>query len=39
MLRGLVEGTGRVYDEKLQVEELECMHHGAAACRFLVRFP
>ena len=39
MLRGLVEGTGRVYDETLQVEELECMHHGASACRFLVRFP
>ena len=39
MLRGLVEGTGRVYAEALQVEELECMHHGASACRFEVRFP
>lgn len=39
MLRGLVEGTGRVYGEALQVEELECMHHGAPACRFEVRFP
>ena len=39
MLRGLVEGTGRVYDETLEVEELECMHHGAAACRLIVRFP
>lgn len=39
MLRGLVEGTGRVYDETLEVEELECMHHGAAACRLLIRFP
>jgi len=39
MLRGLVEGTGRVYDEALEVEELECMHHGAPACRFEVRFP
>jgi len=38
MLRGLVEGTGRVYDEVLQVEELECMHHGASACRFEIRF-
>jgi hypothetical protein len=38
MLRGLVEGTGRVYDETLQVEELECMHHGAPACRFVIRF-
>ena len=39
MLRGLVEGTGRVYDEALQVEELECMHRGASACRFEIRFP
>jgi len=39
MLRGLVEGTGRVFDEVLGVEELECMHHGAAACRVQVRFP
>jgi Haem-NO-binding len=39
MLRGLVEGTGRVYDEALQVEELECMHQGASACRFVIRFP
>ena len=39
MLRGLVEGTGRVYDEAVEVDELECMHHGAAACRFAIRFP
>jgi heme-NO-binding protein len=39
MLRGLVEGTGRVYDETLEVEQLECMHDGAPACRFLIRFP
>jgi hypothetical protein len=39
MLRGLVEGTGRVYDETLHVEEVECMHHGASACRFEIRFP
>ena len=39
MLRGLVEGTGRVYDETLEVEELECMHHGGSACRFVVQFP
>jgi hypothetical protein len=38
MLRGLVEGTGRVYGETLEVEELECMHHGASACRLLIRF-
>jgi hypothetical protein len=39
MLRGLVEGTGRVYEEMLQVEEPECMHRGAPACRVVVRFP
>ncbi len=39
MLRGLVEGTGRVYEEVVEVDELECMHHGAAACRFAIRFP
>jgi hypothetical protein len=38
MLRGLVEGTGRVYGEAPQVLELECMHHGASACRFHIRF-
>jgi hypothetical protein len=38
MLRGLVEGTGRVYDETIRVTELECMHHGAPACRFELRF-
>lgn len=38
MLRGLVEGTGRVYGETLVVEELECMHHGAPACRHRIRF-
>lgn len=39
MLRGLVEGTGRVYGETIEVEELECMHRGASACRFALRFP
>jgi hypothetical protein len=39
MLRGLVEGTGRVYGETLEVDELECMHHGASACRLVIRFP
>lgn len=37
MLRGLVEGTGRVYGESLEVDELECMHRGAPACRFVIR--
>lgn len=39
MLRGLVVGTGRIYDERLEVEEPECMHRGDPACRVLVRFP
>ena len=39
MLRGLVVGTGRVYDQVLDVEELECMHHGASRCRFEIGFP
>ena len=38
MLRGLAVGTGRVYGEALEVDELECMHHGASACRFRIRF-
>ena len=38
MLRGLVDGTGRVYGETLEVEEPECMHRGASACRVVVRF-
>lgn len=38
LLRGLVEGTGRVYDETLEVEEPECMHRGDPACRVVVRF-
>ena len=38
MLGGLVEGTGRVYGEAIQVEEVECMHRGGAACRFELRF-
>ena len=39
MLRGLVEGTGRVYEEALHVEEPECMHRGDPACRVVVLFP
>ena len=39
LLRGLVEGTGRVYGETLEIEEPECMHRGDPACRVVVRFP
>ena len=39
LLRGLVEGTGRIYDETLEIDEPECMHRGDPACRVVVRFP
>jgi predicted hydrocarbon binding protein len=39
LLRGLVEGTGRIYDETIHVEEPECMHRGDAACRVVLTFP
>ena len=39
MLRGLVEGTGRVYEETLDVEEPECMLRGDPACRVVLTFP
>jgi hypothetical protein len=39
MLRGLVEGTGRVYEERVEVDEPECMHRGDPACRVVVQFP
>jgi heme-NO-binding protein len=39
MLRGLVEGTARVYDEHVDIAEPECMHRGDPACRVVVRFP
>jgi hypothetical protein len=39
LLRGLVEGTGRIYDERIHVEEPECMHRGDPACRVVLTFP
>ena len=39
LLRGLVEGTGRIYDERLEIEEPECMHRGDPVCRVVVCFP
>jgi len=39
LLRGLVEGTGRIYDETIHVEEPECMHRGDPACRVVLTFP
>jgi hypothetical protein len=39
LLRGLVEGTGRIYDEAIHVEEPECMLRGDPACRVVLTFP
>jgi predicted hydrocarbon binding protein len=38
-MRGLVLGVGKYFDEELQVEETECMHHGAPRCTIEVTFP
>jgi hypothetical protein len=38
LLRGLVEGTARHYGEKVEIVETACMHDGAPACLFEVRF-
>jgi heme-NO-binding protein len=38
LLRGLVEGTAQHYGERVHIEERTCMHQGAGACRFEVRF-
>jgi Haem-NO-binding len=38
LLRGLTEGTARHYGETAAIEETSCMHRGAEACRFEVRF-
>lgn len=37
LLEGLVLGTGDRYGENVQIEEVVCVHDGAAACRFEVR--
>lgn len=34
LLRGLVEGTARHYDETAEIEESTCMRNGDAACTF-----
>ena len=38
VLRGLTEGTARHYRETSSIEETACMHQGAPACTFEVRF-
>jgi hypothetical protein len=38
LLRGLVEGTARHYGERAEIVETACMHDGAPACLFEVRF-
>ena len=35
--RGIVRGLSKLYEEPVDVTEPECMHHGAAACRILVK--
>jgi hypothetical protein len=38
LLRGLVEGVVRHYHEGLHLDERTCMHRGANACTFALRF-
>jgi hypothetical protein len=38
LLRGLVEGTARHYGEAVEIAETACMHEGAPACLFEIRF-
>ena len=35
--KGIVKGIARHYDETITINETECMHEGAAACRMEVR--
>ena len=37
LLRGLVEGTARHYDETAEIEETACMQRGDPACTFQIR--
>ena len=38
LLRGLVVGTASHYGETAEIDETSCMHRGADACRFEIRF-
>ena len=38
LVRGLVEGTARLYGEKADIDETACMHRGDTACVFQIRF-
>jgi predicted hydrocarbon binding protein len=37
LARGLVRGIAQHYGDDIRIEEPECMHTGAAACRLVVR--
>ncbi len=37
-LLGILEGVSLRFNTPLEVREIECQHHGAPACRLLVRF-
>lgn len=38
LFRGLLDAAGASYGERVALEERECVHHGAEACRFELRF-
>lgn len=39
LAEGFMQGAADHYSERMQLEQPECMHHGAAKCVFLLRFP
>lgn len=38
LLHGAFDGSAALFGEQAQVQETQCMHHGAPECIFLVRF-
>ena len=38
VLLGAIEGAAQRYDERVQVQEMSCMKHGAPVCRMIARF-
>lgn len=38
LARGLMEEAGKVYNEKVEVEETQCVHQGAEHCVFSITF-
>lgn len=37
LLKGIVDGVGRHYGQRLSVSEFQCMRRGSDACRFFVQ--